>query len=160
MEERLGIREDYLLALRHFVLVAGRGRGKTSLNAALFDAGVAQFNLVKVSSVLPPAVAERARIELPPGALLPIAYGTISSSEAGLRITAAVAAALPQHQEDHGVIMEYSGDAGPEEARELVIAMAEEAMRLRGLPIREIKTKAVSTEVSGPTAVFAGVALF
>jgi len=152
------------LRLRHFALVVGKGRSQVSLlnafDAALLDAGIAHYNLVRVSSVLPPGATERAAVELPPGALLPIAYGSISSAEKGHLLTAAVAAALPQHQGDHGVIMEYSGHLDPTEAKELVEAMAQEAMELRALSVKEIKTAVISSEVELPTCVLAGVALF
>ncbi len=150
-------------SFRGFVLVAGAGRGSTPLNAfdaALFQAGVSAYNLLKVSSILPPHTPEREAVDLSPGSLLPIAYGSEVSSTRNERITAAVSVAIPENPEHIGVIMEYSGELAPEEARRLVEAMAQEAMEMRGIPVRDIRVKTVSTVVQdGPTAVFAGVAL-
>jgi len=146
-----------------FVMVRGKGQGSTPLNAfdsALHDAGVGQFNLVKVSSILPPGVSPVPGLPLQPGSLLPIAYGSKVSSTRNERITAAVAVALPENSKDIGVIMEYSGELSPEDAHRLVEAMAREAMAMRGIPVREVRVAWASTVVEdGPTAVFAGVAL-
>ncbi len=148
---------------RGFVMVRGVGRGSTPLNAfdsALHDAGVSQFNLVKVSSILPPGVPPAETLSLVPGSLLPIAYGAKVSSTRNERITAAVAVAIPESSAEIGVIMEYSGELSPEDAHRLVEGMAREAMAMREIPVREVRVASVSTVVEdGPTAVFAGVAL-
>lgn len=146
-----------------FVLVSGVGHATTPLNAfdsALHSAGVSQFNLVRVSSILPPGVKQAERISLAPGSLLPIAYGSKVSSTRNERITAAVSVALPADPSSIGVIMEYSGELSPEDAHRLVEAMAREAMAMRGIPVQDILVEVASTVVDdGPTAVFAGVAL-
>ncbi len=146
-----------------FVLVRGVGRGSTPLNAfdsALHDAGVSQFNLLKVSSILPPNAPPLDSLSLLPGSLLPIAYGAKVSSTRNERITAAVAVAIPDQPGNIGVIMEYSGELSPEDAHRLVESMAREAMAMREIPVREVRVAWASTVVDdGPTAVFAGVAL-
>ncbi len=149
--------------LEHFIIVSGTGRGRTHLNAfdaALYDAGISQYNLVRISSILPPFVKEHTHIPLPQGSLLPIAYGHIESSEEGVLITAGVSVAIPKDASKHGVIMEYSGYLSEKEAESLLIQMAEDAMKLRGIEIKEIKVKVISQKVEGIVSVFAGVALF
>lgn len=149
--------------LENFIIVVGSGRGKTYLNAfdaALYDAGISKYNLIKVSSILPPGAKEQEKIELPSGSLLPIAYGNIESSEEGTLITAGVSVAIPKSEDEHGVIMEYSGYLSEEEAKKLLIQMAEDAMVMRNIPIGEIKVKTISRKVHGIVSVFAGVALF
>lgn len=149
--------------LEHFIIIAGSGRGRTYLNAfdaALHDAGISKYNLLKVSSILPPGAKEEKGISLPAGSLLPIAYGSIQSSEEGLLITAGVSVAIPQNPNDHGVIMEYSGYLSEKEAKDLLIQMAEDAMVMRDIKVKEIKVKTISRRVEGIVSVFAGVALF
>lgn len=150
-------------AYQGFVMVVGKGQGTTPLNAfdaALWDAGVSSYNLVRVSSILPPHTVARETLPLRPGSLLPIAYGSKVSSTRNDRITAAVSVAIPQDPSQIGIIMEYSGELTPEEAHRLVEAMARDAMELRKIPVQEIRVRTISTVVQeGPTAVFAGVAL-
>ncbi len=150
--------------LEHFTIVGGVGEGSTFLNAfdsALIDAKVGHYNLVRVSSILPPNVKQAQEVELTPGSILPIAYGYIYSAEKGQRITAAVSIGIPEDPNSYGVIMEYSGDLDEEDAREFVVNMAKEAMEKRNIKIREILYKVVTTKVNNEKAcVFAGVALW
>ncbi len=149
--------------LEHLYICAGVGRGETLLTAfdqALRNAGVGDYNLLKVSSIVPPGARVSQTIEVPRGSLLPIAYGSISSTDKGEVISAAVSVALPQDEKHVGVIMEFSGYTPEEKAREIVRKMAVEAMRHRGIAIREIIVKSASALIEGPTSVFAGVALW
>ncbi len=149
--------------LEHLYICAGVGRGETLLTAfdqALRNAGVGDYNLLKVSSIVPPGARVSQTIEVPRGSLLPIAYGSISSTDKGEVISAAVSVALPADESHVGVIMEFSGYTSEERAREIVRRMAEEAMRYRGIPVREIIVKSASARIEGPTSVFAGVALW
>ena len=146
-----------------FVLCRGRGASRRALNAfdaALVDAGVGRYNLIKVSSILPPRAAEGRTIALPAGAMLPIAYGAETADEFGERISAAVAVAVPRSPANHGVIMEYHARGTASDAERIVREMAAEALALRGSELERIASTAAEA-VSGdePTAVFAGAAL-
>ncbi len=147
-----------------YTLVSGIGTGSTALNAfdaALLNAEVGNFNLLKVSSILPPQSMEEKHINVLSGSLLPIAYGSISESEPGLRITAAVAVGIPQDFQNIGVIMEYSDYGEEEEVRTIVIEMAREAMNRRNLKIGEIKCASASCVMGSDfRCAFAGVALW
>jgi arginine decarboxylase len=150
--------------LEHFTLVGGVGEGPTFLNAfdaALISAKVGHYNLVKVSSILPPNTKRAEEVLLPPGSILPIAYGYTYSAEQGQRITAAVSVGIPADPNSIGVIMEYSGDLDEDDAREFVINMAREGMKMRGIEVKEILHKVISVKVkNSKTCVFAGVALW
>jgi len=145
-----------------FCMGAGFGRGEAELLAfdrALAAAGFSDYNLVRVSSIIPPGAMPCEVPDLPAGSLLPIAYASLVSEEKGLVISAAVSAGIPASRDDVGVIMEFSGPVPLQEAEERVRFMAEEALKARGIGIREILVRGVSAEVQGITAVFAGVAL-
>ncbi len=145
-----------------FVLGAGVGHGETELLAfdrALAAAGFSNYNLVKVSSIIPPGALPSRAIPLPPGSLLPVAYASLVSDEQGQVISAAVAAGIPSSRKDVGVIMEFSGPVSLDEAKEKVRFMAEKALLARGIKIKKIITKGATASVKGITAVFAGVAL-
>lgn len=132
----------------NYTLAAAAATGKTRLTAfdrALLDAGVGNLNLVRVSSVLPPGAVYREKLDLSPGSLCPIAYGTIASGVAGQTIAAAVAVGI--RHGSFGMIMEFSGECSKEEAEKVVRGMVEEAFANRGLPLDEVKVKAVEITV-------------
>jgi len=147
----------------HFFLCAGHAEGETPLNAfdnALRDAGVHNVNLIRLSSILPPAVAQSDVVSLPPGAYVPIAYGTIHSAISKEMISAAVAAAVPADAGNPGVIMEYSARGHAEDAERIVRMMAERAMADRGFAVKEILSLATEHLVEHIGAAFAGVVLY
>jgi arginine decarboxylase len=122
-------------------LVAGHGEGGTELNAfdrALQDAGVADINFLRVTSIMPP----RARVidlpAYPPGLLVPAVYARIASSRPGERIAAAIGVGVCR--ERHGVIMEHAAAGTGAEADAAVRRMVAEGLRMRGLRADEVVT--------------------
>ena len=146
-----------------FCIGAGAGHGETDLLAfdrALAAAGFSDYNLVRVSSIIPPRACLVDRPDCSPGSLLPVAYASLVSEEQGLVISAAVAAGIPASPDGVGVIMEFAGPVALDEAEDRVRFMAEKALAYRGSGVKDILVKGVSARVHGITAVFAGVALF
>ena len=144
-----------------FTLVAGGAEGPNRLNAfdnALLEAGIGNLNLVKVSSVLPPGAGAVDTLSIPPGSLVPTAYGAITSETPGEIIAAAVG--VGRHGDDYGVIMEYSGRCTKEEAEEIVAGMVRHAFARRGLELTELKVKGVEHRVEKVGCAFAAVALW
>ncbi len=121
---------------------AGHAEGGTTLNAfdnALLAAGIGNINLIKVSSILPPdvPVLELPKIKL--GALVPTAYAAVTSDVPGETVAAAVGYAVPDDPAKNGVIMEFHGAVSREEAERAICAMLDEAFRIRGESIHEMK---------------------
>lgn len=146
-----------------FALVKGHGEGYTQLNAfdqALLNAGIGDTNLMRMSSIIPPGAEEIDHIDLPPGALIPVAYGSISSSKPGQIISAAIAVALPEQSDQPGVIMELEDEAPLAEVEEKVHQMAAEAFRYRGRRYREIKTIGAEHRVEQHGSVIAAAVLW
>ena len=144
-----------------YSLVAGNGEGSVPLvafDAALLAAGVGDLNLLKVSSILPPGASYVERITIPPGSLVPIAYGQIRSSVPGEVIAAAVAIGIPPS--GYGVIMEYSGKVSREEAHAAVSRMVTEALAVRRLEAANIVVRATEHRVVSTGCAFAGVVLW
>ena len=141
---------------------AGRAEGSTPLNAfdnALLAAGIGNINLIKISSILPPDVPV---IELPkikPGALIPTAYAAMTSETPGELITAAVGYALPDDPARNGVIMEFHGQASRDEAEQVIRGMLDEAFRVRGEVMREMKVFAVQHTVERIGCALAAITL-
>jgi len=124
---------------RAISVVAGSGEGRTELTAfdrALMDAGIANLNFLRVTSILPAGTAVVPVPALEPGTLTPAVYARIASHTPGERIAAAVGVGVSP--DAYGVIMEYSHSGTGENAEGIVRSMVEEAMALRDLPLERV----------------------
>jgi arginine decarboxylase len=141
---------------------AGHAEGGTALNAfdnALLAAGIGNINLIKVSSIVPPDVD---MIELPkikPGALIPTAYAAMTSEVPGETVAAAVGYALPDDPARPGVIMEFHDVSDRRSAEQRIAEMLDEAFRVRGETIREMKIVSADHRVERIGCAVAAVAL-
>lgn len=145
-----------------FTLVSGFAEGKSRLNAfdnALLKSGIGDLNLLKVSSVLPPGAREVAQLQIPPGSLVPTAYGAIESREPGQLIAAAVGVGMGEPGES-GVIMEFSGLCSQKVADEQIRAMVEEAFDKRARRLLSVRTASVEHRVVSIGCALAAVALW
>ncbi len=146
---------------KKFFVTAASAEGETALTAfdgALLKARVGNTNLLKVSSILPPGCEYVPDLEIPPGSLLPIAFGSITSSDPGDLISAAVGVGIQNNS--FGVIMEFSGKCSKKEAEERVTSMVEEAFRMRGLKLDEVKIASTEHVVENIGCAFAAVPLY
>jgi arginine decarboxylase len=146
-----------------YFLVSGASDGYTRLNAfdgALLQAGIGNTNIVKMSSIVPPHCKLVAPIALPPGALVPAAYASITSDVPGEIISAGVAVALPEDENQNGLIMEYSAKGERHKIEEIVHNMAVEGMKLRGWDIKDLKSIAIEYKVKKIGAALAAVVLW
>lgn len=142
-------------------LVAGAAEGETELTAfdkALLSAGIGNLNLIRVSSILPPACEYVEQLDIPPGTLTPTAYGWTASSRPGELIAAAVGVGFSGN--DYGTIMEFSGRCSAAEAEQMVTKMVHEAFAVRGLKLAEVKTAAAEIRVEKIGAVVAAAVLW
>lgn len=155
--------ENSSFLAKSFCLVDGIGCSDyeiASFDDALISAGIANYNLVRVSSILPPRAEKTEKIDSPMGSVLHIAYASIVTFREE-QIASAVAVAVPRNENDIGVIMEYSGAISKKEALTVVKTLAENAMTKRRIPVQRIYSTAV--EAFGVnekyTTTFAGIAL-
>ncbi len=124
-------------------LVAGAGEAATELNAfdrALMDAGIANLNFIKVSSILPPGARVVPLPRVHPGMLVPAVYVQIVSHTPGERIAAALGVGICR--DAYGVIMEYSHMGSAENAEAIVRRMVGDAFRLRDLRLDDVHVAA------------------
>lgn len=146
-----------------FVVRCGVGTGPHPLNAfdaALVDSGVGDFNLIKVSSILPPAAIRGETIPLIAGSRLPIAYGAETTTKRGRRVSAAIGIGVPEDGSTNGVIMEFHGFVPENEARDIITEMTQEAMRVRNKKYKEIIVGVAEIVCKDrPVCAFASVAL-
>ncbi len=146
-----------------YFLVAGVGEGYTPLNSfdtALLNAGIGNTNLVKMSSIIPPNCKEVSPLPLPFGALVPVAYASITTDLSEEVISAAVAVAIPEDIEKPGLIMEYSSRGRKEDIENIVRNMAQKGMEMRGEKIKDIKSISIQHRVKKTGTAFAAVVLW
>ncbi len=129
---------------KKYYLTSGSAEGESDLTAfdgALLNAGIGNVNLLKVSSILPPQANYVQKLALPPGALVPTAFGTIVSQEPGEVIAAAIAVGLSK--DTFGIIMELVGKFAQQEAEEKIKNMVKESFELRKMELSEIRVSSV-----------------
>jgi arginine decarboxylase len=92
----------------------GVGRDKdylSSFESALRDAGIAQFNIVSVSSIFPPGCKVISKEEglklLTPGQILFCVMARIASDEPNRLVAASVGCALAKDKKQHGYLSEH-----------------------------------------------------
>jgi len=90
----------------------GKHREKlTSFEAALRDAGIAPFNIVRVSSILPPGAKILARSKgiqrLSPGEIIYAVVAESSANEPHRLLAASIGVAIPSDRSQYGYLSEY-----------------------------------------------------
>ena len=95
-------------------LTKGVGKHKeklASFEAALRDAGIAPFNIVRVSSILPPGAKILSRTKglqyLSPGEIVHTVMAECSTNEPHRLIAAAIGVAIPGERNQYGYLSEY-----------------------------------------------------
>ena len=147
--------------IRKACLVAGAAEGATELNAfdgALLSAGIGDLNLVRVTSIIPPHVElVESPPQLPKGAFALVVYSSRTSTVPGETLAAAVA--VGRAPDGFGVIMEAQGDS---QARAVAEARAkvEEAFRMRGLELVDLRVAAAEHRVERCGGVVAACLFF
>ena len=123
-----------------------------SFDKALLSAGIGNYNLVRLSSILP---AKCARVyagditeHIKEGSLLPTAYATISSNVPNERIASGIGIGFPKNRDRVAVIMEFSAKGMAKEDVNLVLkSMLEEAFEVRGWELAAMEIEAVDAVV-------------
>ena len=132
---------------RRYKLGAGKGRSASrlvSFDKALLEAGFGNYNLVRLSSILPAHCVKSDKVDIEEGSLLPVAYSTISSDKAWDTIVSTIGIGFPKDKEHVGVIMEYSvKNMSENEAVKTLRKMIEEAFECRGWELDRIEVKSI-----------------
>lgn len=105
---------------------------------ALRDAGIEKFNLVPVSSILPPECefvdSKEGLSELKPGQIVFTVMARYTSNEKGKKIFASIAAAKPEDDAKNGYIAEHAGEwyeGSLDHAEEIANYMVESAFNTK-----------------------------
>lgn len=149
----------------HYFITSGSGIADdelVSFDKALIDADISNYNLVRISSILPIGAERAESIDLIEGSPLLTAYGTMSCGESGTMIASAIAIGIPKDIQKVGVIMEFSGKCTKEVALDKVRNMAEQAMQNHGIALKKIISSGIDEKCSGKgvTTVISAVAIW
>ncbi|MEW6528396.1 MAG: arginine decarboxylase, pyruvoyl-dependent [Candidatus Micrarchaeota archaeon] len=103
-----------VLVPKKMFLTKGVGKGRDTLSSfesALRDAGIAQFNIVSVSSIFPPGCKtiskERGLKQLKAGQVIFCVMARIASDEPNRLIAASIGCALPKDKKKYGYLSEH-----------------------------------------------------
>ena len=156
---------ELLVLPKNYFITTGLGVDKfklVSFDKALHRAGLSDYNLLKVSSILPPGCKEQSCVNASLGCILFTAYSSICSSDKSTPISAAIGVGVPNSSLDVGVIMEYSLIGSEETAKKNVEDMIVSSMDLRGISIKQIHVKSIEVIPQGGSysTAFAALAMW
>ena len=131
-----------------FFVTSGKALSMVSrlntFDLALKDAGIAQCNLVSVSSIIPPNCEETALRTLPVGS---ITYAVISKAEGkGETISAGIAWGVGR-KDGPGVVAEAYGKMDQATARKKLDKKIQEMANIRGIKLGEVKYRIETLDV-------------
>lgn len=143
-------------------VTSGAAEGGTPLNAfdnALLLAKIGNYNLIKVSSIIPQgARLLEVQPDLLAGALVPAVLANITSEQPGEEISSAVG--LGFGRDSHGMIMEHSCVGPVAKAEAVVRGMVEQAFARRGLELHDVVIRSCSHRVTKVGCTVAAVILW
>ncbi|NVM31643.1 MAG: pyruvoyl-dependent arginine decarboxylase [Candidatus Helarchaeota archaeon] len=120
---------------KQIIIVKGIGEGSTALSAfddALHDAGIDNFNLVELSSIVPKnaTIEIRDQFDIPyeVGQIQPVVLSHTESNEKGLEISAGLGWVLAS---EGGVFIEISGCFGEKECLENINLSLDDMVKRR-----------------------------
>ncbi len=130
-----------ILIPKKVFFVSGAGKHKdplVSFELALRDAGIEKFNLVPVSSILPPGCEfvdkKEGLSQLKPGQIVFTVMAKYTSNEKGKKIFASIAAAKPEDETKNGYVAEHSGEwyeGASDHAEEIASYLVESAFNTK-----------------------------
>ena len=131
-----------------FFVTSGKALSMVSrlntFDLALKDAGIAQCNLVSVSSIIPPNCEETALKTLPVGS---ITYAVISKAEGKAETISAGIAWGVGKRDGPGIVAEACGKMNEATARKKLDKKIQEMANIRGIKLGEVKYRIETLDV-------------
>lgn len=152
-----------MFVAKEFYITVGYGIDEheiASFDKALVTSGLGDYNLVRVSSIIPPNAKQTTCVNYKKGSVLFTAYSRNSTNKNEL-IASAIVAAIPKESNKIGVIMEYSCKNNKQIAVNTAKQLAEDAMSRRGIDKYNIIAKGIDAQGKDGiiTTTFAAIAL-
>jgi len=131
-----------------FFVTSGKALSDVSrlntFDLALKEAGIAQCNLVKVSSIIPPGCRETGLKKIPVGS---ITYAVISKAEGkGKTISAGIAWGFEKNN-SYGIVAEAYGNMDEATTRRKLDKKIQEMAKIRGIELGEVKYRIETLDV-------------
>jgi arginine decarboxylase len=130
-----------------------KGEKLISFDRALLNAGVGDYNLIKMSSILPRGCEiSKEQIGYAKGSCIPIAYASITRPTWKIKkryIKANVAVGVPKNVATNGLIMENSGESATREPYSINMIM--QNMEYRGHADIDIKSSSIYYDIQTDT---------
>lgn len=151
------------------ILTSGSSDGVNELSAfdnSLFDAGIADFNLIKVSSIVPSGIPvsnfkEGVSEVLANGLLVPAVFDMIYSNNVGEKIVSGVGVGIPKDSDNKpGIIFTHTSNTSKDDVRKTLTKMVNETMRRKAFELDYIKFSIKETIVSDSTFCSFSAAVF
>ncbi|MEM2947967.1 MAG: arginine decarboxylase, pyruvoyl-dependent [Candidatus Anstonellales archaeon] len=129
-----------------------------SFEAALRMAGIAQFNLVYVSSILPPGckiISEQEGLkEMKPGQIVHVVMARNETNEPNRLVSAAIGVAIPKNPEVHGYLSEHhafgeTDEKSGEYAEDLAATMLATTLGIEFDPEKDWSEREMEYKASG-----------
>jgi len=154
---------DHLLPSRFFATSGKALSQVSSINAfdrALMDAGIGEYNIVGVSSVLPKGIRKVKRIDLPRGTILHCVLASMRGT-GGETISSGIAYAFRSDGQG-GYVVEAHGHLDASSTRDLLRRKIDEMASLRGIRIEKVEyvVEEISVPMGSYGACVAVLALF
>jgi len=134
---------------KKFFVTGGKATSSTSkLNAfdlALKEAGIAQCNIVYVSSILPPNCEEVDPKPIPIGAITYVVMSRMDG-EGGEKIGAGIAWSF-EEKNGYGIVAEAHGHVDEKEIRKALESRIHEMARIRNIEVGKIKYRIETLDV-------------
>ena len=129
---------------KKIILTSGVGEGITPLNSldkALLSAGVGNFNLIKVTSIVPAEaeVVENYQEKFIDGMLMPAVYTYITSNIPNEKISSGIIVGIPKNKNQSGLIFEVSKSCSLAKNKEECMIMITEGFKNRNIDNFSIK---------------------
>lgn len=146
---------------RKFFLTSGVGIHKdylSSFEVALRDAGLAPFNLVSVSSILPPGCKkvtwQKGLAELSPGEIVFVVLARNHTNEPNRLIAASIGCAIPANRKKYGYLSEHhpfgeTREAAGDYAEDLAASMLATTLGLKFNPDEAWDSRRQAFRLSG-----------
>jgi len=143
--------QDALFLPRYFFVTSGKAlspiSGLNAFDEALMEAGIAQCNLVPVSSILPAKAVEVNYVPITPGAIVFTILARIEGGS-GETISAGVAWGFGETQEygRYGIVVEAYGKKPVKELEKELVKKIKRMAEVRKMKLGEIKTRIETIE--------------
>lgn len=140
---------------KYYSIKTGKASAKNELNSldkAFLAAGIGDYNIIEISSILPKDCKYKEKLtQKPPGTLLPCVISSYTSSKKNRLISSAIT--VGETEEGLKVVSEANGALNKQESERRSENRAVKMIKNRKMNVRELITNSVEEKVKDTTSV-------